>query len=116
MPVIVAGTSTPEGKAAHRYALQEAARRQEEVVYFILAGGRPDPSLATEQGITETYQEPDARDHDKVGDLLDWAQRLEASAIVVGVKHRSPVGKLFLGSAAQQIILESTVPVISVKP
>ena len=39
-----------------------------------------------------------------------------ASRIVVGVKHRSPVGKLLLGSAAQQIILEARVPVVCVKP
>jgi nucleotide-binding universal stress UspA family protein len=116
MPVIVAGTSTPEGKAAHRFALQEAARRNEDLVYFVLDGNRPDSVLAAEAGVTETYAEPDARGRDAVGDLLDHAERLGASAIVVGVRHRSPVGKLLLGSAAQQIILEANTPVISVKP
>lgn len=116
MPVIVAGTSTPEGQAAHRFALQEATRRREDLVYFVLGGDRPDPSLAAEAGVSETYAEPDPRGRDAVGDLLDEAQRLGASAIVVGIRHRSPVSKLFLGSSAQQIILEATAPVISVKP
>jgi len=116
MPVIVAGTSTPEGKAAHLFALQEASRRHEDLVYFVLDGGRPDVSLATEAGVSETYAEPDVRGRDAVGDLLDEAERLAVSAIVVGVRHRSPVGKFLLGSAAQQIILEANAPVISVKP
>nr|WP_307077528.1 universal stress protein [Arthrobacter pascens] len=42
--------------------------------------------------------------------------QLNASVIVVGVKRRSPVGKLLLGSAAQQILLEANIPVIAVKP
>ena len=116
MPVIVAGTSTPGGRAAHRFALQEAARRQEDLVYFVLDGGRPDGALAAEAGVSETYAEPDPRSRDAVGDLLDQAERLGASVIVVGIRHRSPVGKLLLGSAAQQIILEANAPVICVKP
>jgi nucleotide-binding universal stress UspA family protein len=116
MTVLVAGTQTPEGMAAHRYALEEAVRRQEDVVYFVLGGDRPDPALAVNQGVRETCQDPDARSRDAAGDLLDWSERLQASTIVVGVKHRSPVGKLLLGSAAQQIILEANVPVICVKP
>lgn len=116
MTVLVAGTETAEGQAAHAYALQEAARRGEDVLYFVLSGARPDAALAAEAGVEQTYAEPDARGKDAAGDLLDTAERIGVSTIVVGVRHRSPVGKLILGSAAQQIILQANVPVICVKP
>ncbi|NUL44754.1 universal stress protein [Cellulosimicrobium funkei] len=116
MTVLVAGSSTNEGQAAHRFAVQEAARRGEDVLYFVLSGDRPDPSVASTAGVGEEYAEPDARGRDAVGDLLDKAVQLDASVIVVGVRHRSPVGKFLLGSAAQQVILEAQAPVICVKP
>lgn len=116
MTVLVAGTDTDEGRAAHRFALQEAARRQEDLLYFVLSGGRPDCSIADGAGVEESYAEREALGRDAIGDLLDTAERVGVSTIVVGVRRRTPVGKLFLGSAAQQIILEANAPVICIKP
>ncbi|WP_420095458.1 universal stress protein, partial [Brevibacterium sediminis] len=39
----------------------------------------------------------------------------DASLIVIGVRRRSPVGKFLLGSAAQKIILEAPIPVLTAK-
>ena len=45
------------------------------------------------------------RGRDAVGDLLDAAEAADASLIVVGIRHRSPMGKLLLGSAALAVVV-----------
>ncbi len=48
--------------------------------------------------------------------VLDAARQCGAELIVVGVRHRTPVGKLLLGSVAQRVILDAPCPVLAVKP
>lgn len=48
--------------------------------------------------------------------LLTAMDRPDAEMLVIGIKHRNPVGKLLLGSLAQQLILECPKPVLAVKP
>ena len=115
MTVIVARTSTPEGEAALAASLEEARRRQEDLVVFNLEGTQLDPEGTELEGVPVTYRLPNARDRDAVGDFLDAAEEVGASAVVIGVRHRSKVGKFLLGSAAQQILLEANAPVIAVK-
>jgi nucleotide-binding universal stress UspA family protein len=58
--------------------------------------------------------------HDIVPDIADAvltaAEEEQATLIVVGVRHRTPVGKLLLGSVAQRVILDAPCPVLAVKP
>ena len=48
-------------------------------------------------------------------DLVEFAEENQVDEIVVGVKRRSKVGKLLMGSTAQYVILQASCPVVSVK-
>ncbi|MFK5584290.1 universal stress protein [Serinicoccus sp. LYQ131] len=114
MTVVLAWTTTPEGQAAQEAALSEAARRGLDLVVVPVEEGAPTPDLHAD-GVDVRVRHPDRRDRDVVGDFLDIAAEEEASLVVIGVRHRSAVGKLLLGSVAQQILLESAAPVLAVK-
>jgi nucleotide-binding universal stress UspA family protein len=47
--------------------------------------------------------------------VLDEARELEAELVVVGLRRRSRVGKVLLGSTAQTVILEAPCPVMAVR-
>ena len=48
-------------------------------------------------------------------DLVKFADENQIDQIVVGVKRRSKVGKLLMGSSAQYVILQAQCPVVTVK-
>lgn len=48
-------------------------------------------------------------------DLVNFASESNVNEIIVGVKRRSKVGKLLMGSTAQYVILNAPCPVVSVK-
>ena len=48
-------------------------------------------------------------------DIVQFANENEINEIIVGVKRRSKVGKLLMGSTAQYVILNAACPVVSVK-
>ena len=47
--------------------------------------------------------------------ILRVATERDARLIVIGVRRRTPVGKLFLGSTSQQVLLDAQCPVLAVK-
>ena len=53
---------------------------------------------------------------DVAEELLKIADEVGAQLLVIGMRHRTPVGKLLMGSVAQRILLDSKVPVLAVKP
>jgi nucleotide-binding universal stress UspA family protein len=55
------------------------------------------------------------RDLEPVEDLIAVAEEESAEFIVIGLRRRSPVGKLVLGSNAQRILLDAPCPVLAVK-
>lgn len=55
-----------------------------------------------------------ARSVDTGTDILDYAKKIGADEIIIGIEKHSKVGKLLFGSTAQKVILESECPVLTV--
>lgn len=128
MSVVVAYSPDVYGKAALSYGATEASRREEKLIVVNDTKGDAyvDRRLAPEKEIDALRAELSRLDvetevrQDVVADVaeavLQVSAESSASLIVVGVRPRSPVGKLLLGSVAQRIILDATCPVLAVKP
>ncbi|WP_346535903.1 universal stress protein [Micromonospora sp. DPT] len=129
MTVLVAYVPTPEGDAAFTAAVSEAGRRQERLVVLNTPreGAPVSTDMAGEDAVramvdhaTAAGVDVEIRQDPHAGDLADEVVRvadaIDASVIVIGLRRRSPVGKLIMGSAAQSILLEADRPVLAVKP
>lgn len=47
--------------------------------------------------------------------LLEAAVRVEARMLVIGLRRKSPIGKLSLGASARHVVLAAPCPVLAVK-
>lgn len=126
MRIIAGFLHSPEGAAALERAIEEARLRDAELVVVhnmkddIDALEQYEDDLAEmerrlgEEGI-EYQVRGLVRGNSPAEDLLLVADEEDADLIVIGVRRRSPVGKLVLGSNAQEILLRSDCPVLAVK-
>jgi nucleotide-binding universal stress UspA family protein len=129
MTIIVAYTPGEPSRHALRFAATEAQHRGEPVVVVNSSRGTAPVdrslideddlehirTLLTSANVRHSIEQPN-RGHDAVEEILAAIDNHKASMVIIGTRKRSPVGKLFLGSTAQQIILQSEVPVVAVKP
>ena len=53
---------------------------------------------------------------DVAGEMVRVVRETDAEVLVIGMRHRTPVGKLIMGSVAQQVLLEAPCWVLAVKP
>jgi len=128
MTVVVGYLSTPEGREALATAVDEAiARRSELLVVVSDKEGRVTAEQGRERGedvarITAPLDAAGLPHRVVVGsgevaeDLVTTAETHHAELVVIGLRRRSPVGKLILGSNAQRILLDAPCPVLAVKP
>lgn len=129
MSVVVGYVATPEGKAALDAARAESAVRGDRLVVVLSERGHrfgttTDDLVAqvddvraelADSGIEHEVRKADSGS-DVADDLIAAAQETGARLIVIGLRRRSPVGKLILGSNAQRILLDAPCPVLAVKP
>ena len=128
--IVVGYVPKPEGRAALRRAAEEARLRDSQlVVVNSHRGGREfdrDDALESEAQLEEVRTELEnagvvhevrqlVRGMDPAEDLINVATEVGAEFIVIGLRRRSPVGKLILGSNAQRVLLDAPCPVLAVK-
>ncbi len=128
MTILVAYAPRPEGQAALDKGIEIAGRRKERLVVVNASpgGSRDDPSLAdtrdvervekllSESGIDATFKQF-VRGKSAIEEIEEMVDSLQVSLLIIGLRKRTPVGKLFLGSVAQEILLSVPCPVLAVK-
>lgn len=121
--IVVGYVDKPEGRAALRRAAAEAKLRRAKLVVVnsqSAVGAPVDEALAAVQaelaneGLDHEVREP-ARGLEPAEELIAVAEEVAAEVIVIGLRRRSPVGKLILGSNAQRVLLDASCPVLAVK-
>ena len=130
MTIVVGFVPTKEGRAALARSVEEArTRRARLVVINSNRGGREfddETSQAAEAELQRVKDELEGdglqlevrqlvRGNEPAEDLLSVANETDADLIVIGLRRRTPLGKLILGSNAQRILLDAPCAVLAVK-
>ena len=128
MTIVVGYVPKPEGRAALEAAIREAGLRDDRLYVLNSARGDAyvDPSLAPQEDLAEVRRlleesgvpfevEQHVRGRDGAEEVLAAARSQQASLLVIGLRRRTPTGKLIFGSDAQRILLDAPCPVLAVK-
>ena len=128
MNVIVGYRPTPEGKAALERAVNEA-RRLGARLLVINSAEQPTGSpehLSAEHGVDALSERLSAdgvaheirqlrAEDDPAASIITSVSDPATDLIVIGLRRRTPVGKLILGSVAQEVLLGAECSVLAVK-
>ena len=126
--VVVGYVPGAEGRAALQRGVEEARLRGVGLVVVNATRGDAlvDERFLPAPGVAALQAELDALDvpaelrqvndgADIAEDLDRIADEVDAELVVIGLRRRTPVGKLILGSAASRILLSVGRPVMAVK-
>ena len=115
--IVVGYSSKAEGRAALTRAVSEAKLRGSELIVVHTSADVELEQLRAELVATGVPHEirAAADSLDPAEELLNAAEERGADFIVIGLRRRSPVGKLLLGSNAQRVLLDAACPVLAVK-
>jgi nucleotide-binding universal stress UspA family protein len=128
MTILVAYAPRPEGQAALDKGIEIAKRRNERLVVVNASpGGRQeDPSMADVQDVERVEEllaasgidaefKQFVRGKSAVAEIEELVESLQVSVLIIGLRKRSAVGKLILGSVAMEILRTVSCPVLAVK-
>lgn len=127
MTIAVALNESARGRAALRSAAQEAKLHGDRLCVLNIVPGveepaSDDPKVAARIA-AELSDYPDLswslhtapEKFDTAEALLELADQVGASMLVLGSRILRPIGKLILGSVVQQVLYKSHIPVLVVK-
>ena len=129
MTIVIGYVPSAVGEAALEAGLAEAAARGDDVVILnsprrrstvdgeLISEADADQLVAraASAGVTARVDQTDHGD-DIVETIAKLADATSARLVVIGLRRRSPVGKLVTGSDAQRLLLDLDVPILAVKP
>lgn len=129
MTIVVGYVPSPQGDAALVRATREAKREGERLIVVNASRSDPlegDPAIADgarlaqirhqldDAGVEYEIHQP-LRGSEPADEIVETAAEHQASLIVIGLRHRSKVGKMIFGSTAQKVLLDAGCPVLAVK-
>lgn len=128
MTILVAYAPRPEGQAALDKGIEIARSRKERLVVVNAGpgGSKDDASLAevpdverveallAASGLEAEFKQF-VRGASAVSEIEALIDSLQISLLIIGLRKRTAVGKLILGSVAQDILLSVSCPVLAVK-
>jgi nucleotide-binding universal stress UspA family protein len=128
MTIVAGYIPNQYGKAALAAAVSEARLRNQKLVVVNATKGDAwvDTHFASDDQVGELEAEltdlesghevRQTDGSDIAEQILEVVRETDASLLVIGIRHRSPIGKMFMGSTAQTLLLDSPCPVLAVKP
>jgi len=128
MTIVVAYVARPEGQAALDKGIEIAKRRNERLIVVNASPGgtKEDASMIDVQeservekllrtaGVDAEFKQF-VRGKSAVEEIDALVDAVQASVLIIGLRKRSPVGKLIMGSVAQELLLTASCPVLAVK-
>jgi len=128
MTLVIGYVPNQYGDAALTLALQEAHERHHDIVVVNASRGEAyiDKRFVSEGDLGDLEARLETagvefRIHQTVGvdvgaEIVRVAEESHAELIVIGIRPRSAVGKVLMGSVAQTVITEAPCPVLTVRP
>jgi nucleotide-binding universal stress UspA family protein len=126
--IVVGYVPTPQGEAALRRAIDEAKAHSAQLV--VVNSSKRDAyvdAALVDKGHWKTLEarletaaipylmvQPESG-HDPSDLILKCCEEYDADLVVIGLRKRSQVGKMLLGSTAQRILMHARCDILSVR-
>ncbi len=130
MSIVVALDHSERTARVIDFAIEEAKVRKEKILFIhsLFGGDRTTTEdiergeklldyaakIAEDAGV-ECEKHLLIRGKDPGEDIVEFAQEMDASLVIIGVRKRRPAGKILFGSTAQYVILHAQQPVVCIK-